>query len=639
MAVDVYLLLHPGALLEPSDPVDAARIHAAGPMIGDPGFRLAPHQPSTVGLGHGSTERPIPMTDLLHLRLGGAILTAALTLALIPALPNSDRAPQLLPSAAAGEAIDRPPQTLYVSRHGSDRWPGSKKRPLRTVGRALALVRPAGHIVVRSGSYHESLVLDHQSDVTVTAAPRATVWLDGSSRVRGWKRDGRTWVRSGWQYNFDDSPTYTPGAPDGTAPGWRFINPAHPMAAHPDQVWVAGARQRQVSTRAAVGPGDFYVDDTAHALVLGSDPRASEVRASTLAQAVAIRTPGVTLRGINVRRYATSVPTMGTVTVEAPRAQIRDLQIVDNASTGLFVGSSHARIVRVRSVANGLMGLLANQAQDLAVRQSRFSRNNRERFNATPSAGGAKLARSSRVRIKDSRFNGNRATGLWFDVSDYDLRVLGSQFMNNDSDGLNLEVSSRAVLADNVIAGNDGFGMKINDSDHVQIWNNTLVGNDRAINVVQDYRDVDPSGTDRSWRPDLPWQNRHVGIYNNVISKPVGNCLVCVEDYTHRFTAAELDIQTNANVYQRAKSRRYPYPVVWANAEGRPLVFGSLVTFRAATGQEQSGRTSSANLLRADREPTMALRRLANRIALRQPAWLRSILGRRPSSPTYLGAQ
>ena len=578
------------------------------------------------------------MTITVRLRAVGALSTAALALVPLPIL-TAAASGQAIPSPAAASArVAATSPTLYVARRGSDHGTGSKAHPLRTVGEALARVPTGGAVVVGSGSYHESLVLDHQPDVTIQAAPRATVWLDGSSRVTNWESQGSTWVRSGWRYRFDHSPTYTPGAPDGTSAGWGFVNPAHPMAAYPDEVWIDGARQRQVGSRAEVGPGEFYVDDAVQQLVIGSDPSGHEVRASTLAGAVAIRSAGVTLDGIGIRRYATSVPGMGTVTVEAPGATLRNLAIRDNATTGLFIGSSQTRVVRVRAVHNGLMGLAANLASDLQIRGSRFNRNNVEQFNAAPSAGGAKLAKSSQIRIRNSQFDGNRASGLWFDVSDYDLRVLGSRFEDNSSHGINLEVSSTAVVADNVIARNGGFGIQVNDTDNVQIWNNTLVGNDRSINIVQDSRDVDPAGTDRSWRPDLPWLNRHVGVYNNVISRPGGNCLVCVEDYTQRFSAADLDIRSDANVYQPAPGTSYRYPVLWGNAAGRPLVFYSIPDLRAATGQERSGRTSSATLLTRDARPTRALRELGHRVALAQPSWLRSMLGHGAVAPSYLGA-
>ncbi len=141
--------------------------------------------------------------------------------------------------------------------------------------------------------------------------PGAPVWLDGSRRVHRWRSASNGFVHEGWRASFDSSPTYTWGAADGTEPGWSFVNGRRPMAAHPDQVWIGGVAQRQVSSLSKLERGTFFVDDRANRLYLGSDPRGRKVRASTLAKALAIRAAGTTVRGIGVRRYAPVGPAHG----------------------------------------------------------------------------------------------------------------------------------------------------------------------------------------------------------------------------------------------------------------------------------------------------------------------------------------
>ena len=53
-----------------------------------------------------------------------------------------------------------------------------------------------------------------------------------------WVSDGTIFSAGNWTAQFDASPTFTFGAPDGTTAGWSFVNPQYPMAAHPDQVWI-----------------------------------------------------------------------------------------------------------------------------------------------------------------------------------------------------------------------------------------------------------------------------------------------------------------------------------------------------------------------------------------------------------------
>ncbi len=79
---------------------------------------------------------------------------------------------------------------------------------------------------------------------------------------------------------FDHSPTFTSGQSDGTA-SWKFVNPAHPMASHPDQLWVNGAAMKQVGSKAKVRPGTFFYDGTGKNLYVGTNPKGRRVEAST----------------------------------------------------------------------------------------------------------------------------------------------------------------------------------------------------------------------------------------------------------------------------------------------------------------------------------------------------------------------
>src|SRR5690606_12692417 len=109
-----------------------------------------------------------------------------------------------------------------------------------------------------------------------------------------------------------------------------FVNPARPMAAHPDQVWIGGKPQRQVGSLSRLGPGRFYVDERGDRLHLGSNPGSKQVRASALAKAISIRAAGTRISNIDVRRFAPSVPHMGAVTAERARIELDRMTIRDN---------------------------------------------------------------------------------------------------------------------------------------------------------------------------------------------------------------------------------------------------------------------------------------------------------------------
>lgn len=522
-----------------------------------------------------------------------------------------------------------PADALHVATRGDDQSSGTERRPLRTISEAVARAGRGDTIVVHAGSYHESVKIEKATGVTLMAARGATVWLDGSRAVRTWTAVEGLWVSPDWSAEFDASPTYTWGAPDNTSPGWRFLDPAYPMAAHPDQVWVDDVPQRQVGSIAAVRPGTFFVDEDSDLLYLGSDPTGRDVRASDLAKAVSVRAAGTRVIGIGVRRYATSVPHMGSVTVEAPQVRLEDMAIEQNATTGLHVLARRVRLTRLSLRGNGMMGLTTNGADGLRIDGLHVVGNNRERFNPAPAAGGAKIGRSTDVEVRDSVFERNLGTGLWFDESVLGIRVLDSRMLRNAAHGISLELSGRALVAGNVLAHNGGNGLKVNDTSEVSIWNNTFTANDREINVVQDDRDLDDQGSFLDESLPLSFRNGPVVIGNNVIAGTArrSDCLICVEDYSDRMSAEDMKVSVTGNLYQRPTGDRPRTLVLWSRGDGAKA-FRSLRAFRRGTGQESTGRLfTGRRVLGHGERVTNLVDELASAIAVRLPRSVATALG------------
>ncbi len=529
-----------------------------------------------------------------------------------PPAPSSGAAPRDAqpgprPALAAGAAAPGtredpvPAGALHVAPSGDDAAPGTREAPLRTAARALEVVPDGGTVVLAEGSYRERITLPEGRAVTLQPAPGAEVWFDGTREVPGWVADGPVWRLDGWTAEFDDSPTYTSGAPDGTEPGFRFVDPDHPLAAHPDMVFLDGVPQQQVGSRAEVVPGTFAVDPGRDRLWLGTDPTGRAVRASDLDVALTVLGDGSTVRGIGVRGYATSVPQKGTVRVTARGVTVEDVVIRDNATQGLFVGGRDAgEDVVVRDVTlegNGLIGLESSYADGLLVEGLRAVGNNTERFNAAPVSGGAKLTRARGLTVRDSLFADNLGTGLWFDESVVDATVTGNDVLGNAANGIAYEISSRAVVADNLVTGNGRTGLKINNASDVQVWNNTVTGNgERPLWVVQDERlaaDLDVPGHDpRQSLPDptVTWVLGPVTIGDNVIGGGVtSGCLVCAQDGALLRTAAEIGLTLAGNAYLVPGADTPVAVVTWPQGGAAPQAFPSVAEFRAATGQEVTG--------------------------------------------------
>jgi hypothetical protein len=541
-------------------------------------------------------------------------------------------------------AYPLPTGAVYVSPSGSDSNPGSLASPVRTLAHALSVAPTSGTVVMRGGNYHEYVIVS--KPVTIQNYPGEATWMDGSVEVSGWVRDGSWWRHDGWTTRFDHSPTYTKGAPDSTNPYWQFVNPqTAPMAAHPDQVWVGNQPLKQMPSLSAMGPGRFYLNEATSQLYIGSDPGGG-VRASTIAQAMSARAGNVTLRGIGFRRYAPSVYMLAAIVLEQPNALLEDVRVSEMATTGISVLNSGSTLRRVTVDASGMLGIHARFADGITFDQVLSTGNNSEGFNLAPVSGGAKLGQTRGITVRDSSFSGNYGHGFWEDMSDYNTVVRGSDFNHNSGNGLFLEISARAVVGDSMFLGNNLDGMKVNNTSNVSLWNNTLVGNGRPLDLVQDARrnsnPSDPAVDPRiRWPdPEMPWQLDSVTVADNVVGPPNANanCLLCVEDYSHQETAAQMKISANGNVYNRQSASAPTWLTVWSAGAGNPNVYTTLAAFKAATGQEARSREyTGSTVVLGSGDLDSAVQDIAPSIALGLPGTVAGAIGR-SSGAVHLGA-
>ncbi|SDP49508.1 parallel beta-helix repeat (two copies) [Pedococcus dokdonensis] len=493
---------------------------------------------------------------------------------------------------SAGYAV--PAGAIFVSTAGSDSYTGTQTKPVRTVARAIALAASGGTVVLRKGTYHETVTVTKK--VTIQNYPKEAAWLDGSVSVSGWVKDGNAWRHDKWTPRFDASVGFTKGDRDGTSPGWQYVNPAYPMAAHPDQLFRSGVQQRQVASRSAVGAGKFFLDTATSKLYLGSDPAGRSIRGTTLAKAMSIRAAGTVVRGIGIKNYAPSIWHIGAVTVESPSVRIENVVIQDTATIGLGIIASDAIVNRTSVVRAGLLGVHAATADRLQVLRSRLDGNNWERFNSAPVSGGIKVGRSRGVLVKDSSVSKNLGHGYWSDVSVYDTKLVNSNFNQNSATGVFLEISARGTVVNNLIYGNGAEGIKVNNTSTVLIYNNTVLRNARPINIVQDSRTKANTsyGDDTRYPndPEMTWLVGPVTLRNNVIGLPNDNtnCVLCVEDYTHQRTAAQMGVTSNGNVFNRDNTSDPNWLTVWSRGTTNvnPAVYSSLAAHRSGTGQDKT---------------------------------------------------
>lgn len=487
-------------------------------------------------------------------------------------------------AAAPGTVSYTPPVgAVFVATNGSDANPGTLQRPMATLSAATKKVPENGTVVMRGGTYHQDALVYPKRGITIQPYLKEAVWLDGAETVTGWTQSGSVWVKSGWTKFFDSSPTFVKGAPDGTAVGYVWLNPKYPLAAHPDQIWVDDVALTQVASRASVKAGTFFVDRANKQLVLGTNPTGKRVDVSTLQKALSIRSQDGVVRGIGVKRYATSMPQKGAVTADYPGITLDNVMIVDNATTGFHTWAQGVTLRNVTARGNGYMGYSVHDGDGFSATSILSQRNNSQHFNRTPGSGALKVTKTDKVSVRASAFVDNWGQGVWFDDSVTNITFADNDVVGNEGNGLVLEISERAVVANNLIANNGIAGIFVTNTGNVSIWNNTLAGNtQRNINIAEDAR--------RGSSSAAPWITRNVAFVNNVVAGEKGSdCVVCVESWSKTLRGSTMLTQSEGNLYQQTASPRWF--ALWANGSSGATRLATFADYVTSTGRDKTSST------------------------------------------------
>lgn len=495
------------------------------------------------------------------------------------AQPGSTTAGATAGSAAVGSTrYTVPAGAIYAAAKGTHTGAGTANNPYGSAAYAVEKAPNGSTIVLRGGTYRESVYIGFNRKLTIQSYPGEAVWFDGSSPVSGWTKSGSTWVAN-WSHPFDRRVSFNANL-DETA---RFTDSRNPLAGYPEQVWIDGEPLRQVGSATQVTSGTFFADTSAKRLMIGSDPSGRRVDASTLTRAIQVQGAGTTLRGFGVQRYATTLNMMGTVTAEVHDITLENLVVRDNATIGVYAWNDNQTLNKLTVTGNGMLGIGANGTHNLRITNSVVSGNNTQAFKPAPVSGGMKLSGIDKGLISGNVVADNDSAGVWFDVSSYDLTVTGNRVTGNSTTGVQVEISEKAVIADNYISGND-IGLQISNSGSVQVWNNAIDGVKRALSFTHDRRRQEVS----SLASKIPWVMKNITLRNNAISYSAGgSCPMLTQDYSQKMYGNDFGISLDGNVYHRATASAPSNFACWANGTAGTRSFKTLEDFSRFTGNDQ----------------------------------------------------
>jgi parallel beta-helix repeat protein len=440
-----------------------------------------------------------------------------------------------------------PDDAVFLSIDGDDRNDGTRAAPVRTVNRAISLAPAEGTIVVRQGVYRDWY---HDGDgtryeivdkgVTIQAYPHEQVWFDGTDVVPAdrWvgAADGR-WYTDWQTPSFCDGDyTERPSAlqrADNSGPCSHedmASSSRSPIAGDPQMVFADGVELTQKPTLAEVDSTSFYYDWAARRVYIGAEPGGRTVELAARPTALVLGGPGNTVRGIGFRRYASNqyhnLTGAALYMGGSGPNQVEKAVFVDNAGGALSVSNprpgSHVRssvFARNGYTALGSNGgASADSVNDFVIEHNVFDGNNAENFgwDCTASCGHAnvKLAHMNGFAFRDNIVDNaaGRGSGFWCDLDCRDGVIVNNLVRNNGGHGIYYEVSSRSVIASNVVTGSGLPGITV-ASATTRVYNNTLVGNQFGIWTYDDARSPGVDGWD-----DVGPDTSDVELVNNVIS-------------------------------------------------------------------------------------------------------------------------
>jgi poly(beta-D-mannuronate) C5 epimerase len=517
---------------------------------------------------------------------GALVLSIALWIGTTIAITD-DAAPPAHVNAGniplATTAYPVPSGALFVAPDGSDSAAGTLTAPFATLATAIAKAPAGGTIVVRAGTYRQTVAANVTKRITIQPFPGEKVWFKGTVPVTGWTKVGATWQHTGWTTTFCHT-CYTKD----------IIDPKYPYAGWPDLAFADNTQLRQVGSAADVVAGTFYVDETDHTLILGDDPTGKTIEATAFDRLLQLDpgAAGSVIRGIGVEEYASNQDYGqhgAMVVANASGVTLADDTFALSASSGAAVFQPGGTVTGSTLVDNGLVGLVANRADGLKLTKDTFSANNQQHFALSGDAigaAGAKITRTRSPYVADNHFTDNIGTGWWCDLGCTNATVVRNVATGNQVHGLFYEVSSTALIASNVVADNAGDGIKLSSADHVRVYDNTFADNGTALGIYNDPRT--PSSDPYSQQLGLTWLTTGTVLVNNYYADPDAQDPIIVSaDYQAAPHTGTFVADSDGNAYQRPASGS---PLLsWVTAPGHTQDYPSLAAFRTGTGNDEHG--------------------------------------------------
>jgi parallel beta-helix repeat protein len=345
----------------------------------------------------------------------------------------------------------------------------------------LAATKPANTVFcIAPGTYRvRSEIKPRDGQHFIGTGPG--VVITGGAQLSEFTRSGTVWVASG----VPATAAYEPGS--------GFSSYMHPQAPYANDVTLDGTLLDKVGVRfrgvtygdpaSAVGVGGYFVDYDAGTIVLGDDPAGHDVELGVGAAGFTSTAADVTIRNV---RLALFTSTGVHMLPGATGWTLNDVSVETAHDSGVKLGDGAVMSGGALSW-NGRYGLNA-RGSNVTVDGIDVSHSDAAHYlDATGgcvAAGGSKFVGTVGLVLRNSVFHDNVCNGIWLDVNTYDSTIEDNTAIDNQDDGIRVEVSHKLDISGNTVKRNGGWGIYLSNSPVADVSRNTVGDNGNGAIVL-----------------------------------------------------------------------------------------------------------------------------------------------------------
>lgn len=337
----------------------------------------------------------------------------------------------------------------------SDRNPGSRKKPLKTISAAVLKVRAGDKVTIYGGDYRETVIIKasgtKEAPIVLEAAPGEVPVIKGSDVISGWRLDHD----AVWKAKL---PKLPPRSTDGTDPSYWIANEIHRVFVR-DGVLLDAIHLRGVNTKNALQAGSFFHDSPNSTLYVwlpdSGDPNKQKMEAAVRGAWMNIVGSHIIVRGIQMRHASTlAISNWPACNVYGEGSRLEKCAITWGDFAGVSLSGKRNSLVDCLVACHGISGI-GGTGEGHLIEGCRVIYNNIDRYNPGWHCGGAKLVpQFNKGRIIRNEFAYNIGPGLWLDEGCNENRIERNLCHDNEGAGVMVEISAGNLVMNNICVGN-----------------------------------------------------------------------------------------------------------------------------------------------------------------------------------------